>query len=140
LVEESGELVREAIQFGNLGIIAFEEKQYQLSEQLIKQALNRFLELDANYGLSYHIGGLAGPTLALGKPLRAARILGASVAGLDSLESTYQLADQSMMDNFSKETLTALDKQAFREAFEEGQRMTIKEAVAYALRDSDETE
>jgi predicted ATPase/DNA-binding CsgD family transcriptional regulator len=133
LTQESGEKIREAIQYANLGVIAYEEKEYQLAENLIKQGLVIFLELDGRLGMSYHLAGLAGPTLALGKPLRAARILGASAAGLQSMKNTFQLADQSLMDQFSKETNAALDEESFKKAFEEGQRMTIYEAVTYAL-------
>ncbi len=138
--QESGEKVREAIQLSNLGVVAYEEKEYLLAENLIQQALEIFLDLDATYGMSYHIGSLAGPSLGLGKNLKAARILGASVAGLDSIENTYQLVDLSMMDHLSKDTLEALDKEAFKKAFQEGQRMSLQEAVAYALNDSNETE
>ena len=140
LTLESGELLREAIQYTNLGMMAYEEKEYLLAEQDIKKGLSILLELDAGYGLSYHIASLAGPSLALGKPLRAARILGASAGGMDSLETVYQLADKSIMDDFSKDTLEALDNEAFMEAFQEGQRMSLQEAVAYALSDSNETE
>lgn len=139
LSQECGDLVREAIQYANLGLIAYEEKEFQLAEQHIKQALACFLELDASYGKSYHLAMLAGPYLALGKPLRAARILGASVAGMESLESVFQLADKSTLDSFSKETYKALDEQDFRKAYEEGQRMSIEEAVIYALSNTDET-
>jgi non-specific serine/threonine protein kinase len=138
--QESGEKIREAIQLSNLGVVAYEEKEYRLAENLLQQALEIFLDLDATYGMSYHIGSLAGPTLGLGKNLKAARILGASVAGMDSIENTYQLAEESIMDNISKDTLDALDKEAFMKAFEEGQRMSLQEAVAYALSDSDGTE
>ena len=120
--------------------MAYEEKEYLLAENLLQQALKIFLDLDATYGMSYHIGSLAGPSLGLGKNLKAARILGASVAGLDSIENTYQLAEASIMDNISKDTLKSLDKEAFMKAFQEGQRMTLQEAVAYALSDSDEME
>ena len=140
MTQESGEKIREAIQYANLGVIAYEEKEYHLAEKLIKQGLAIFLELDGRLGMSYHLAGLAGPTLALGKPLRAARILGASAAGLQSMKNTFQLADQSLMDQFSKETNAALDEESFKKAFEEGQRMTIYEAVAYALSDEDVAE
>jgi non-specific serine/threonine protein kinase len=140
LTQESGEVIREAIQLANLGVIAYEEKEFQLAEKLIKQGLVIFLDLDGRLGMSYHLAGLAGPTLALGKPLRAARILGASAAGLESTKNTFQLADQSLMDQFTNDTNTALDEESFKKAFEEGQRMTIYEAVTYALNNEDLTE
>jgi predicted ATPase/DNA-binding CsgD family transcriptional regulator len=137
--QESGEKIREAIQLSNLGVVAYEEKEYLLAENLLQQALEKFLDLDATYGMSYHIGSLAGPSLGLGKNLKAARILGASAAGMDSIENPYQLAEEAIMDNISKDTLEALDKETFMKAFQEGQRMSLHEAVAYALNDSDET-
>jgi predicted ATPase len=137
LAKETGERLREAIQYVNMGFVAYHKNDYQLAEHLIKRGLRIFLEMDANYGLISHIGALAGPALGIGQPLRAARLLGASNAGLETLGTGHQPADIPEIQLFFDETNQVLDKKVFLEAWKEGQRMTIQEAAHYALSDSD---
>lgn len=136
LAKETGERLREAIQYANLGIVAYHKSDYQLAERLIKRGIRIFLEMDAKHGLVYHIGALAGPALGIGQPLRAARLLGASDSGLETLGTIHQPADKPEIKLFFDETNQVLDKKAFLEAWQAGQRMTIQEAVNYALSDS----
>ena len=76
-----------------------------------------------------------GPIVALGYPKRAARLLGAANAHLELIGSYQQPADQPEIELFLKNAQEALTKDAFQTAWVEGQRMTIQEAVAYALSD-----
>jgi non-specific serine/threonine protein kinase len=136
LTKATGERLREAIQYANLGVVAYHKSDYQLAERLTKRGLSIFLEMNANYGLIYHIGALAGPALGIGQPVRAARLLGASNSGLEILGTGYQPADKPEIKLFFDEAHQVLDKKVFLEAWQEGQRMTIQEAADYALSDS----
>jgi predicted ATPase/class 3 adenylate cyclase/DNA-binding CsgD family transcriptional regulator len=140
LAKETGERLREAIQLTNLGFIAYHKKDYQLAEQIHRDGLLIYSEMDANYGLATHLGSLAGPTAALGRPQRAARFLGASNAELESLGTNQQPADQGEIKLYIDAVQQALGQDAFQEAWEEGQRMTFQEAIAYALSDEDADE
>jgi hypothetical protein len=125
--------LREWIQQTNLGILAYQKGEYQPAEQFSKQGLRIFLDMDAHYGIFYDIGGLVGAALGMGKPKRAAKLLGFSSAGLESLESIQQQADRVIVRHILDETKQVLDKQLFEKAWEEGRRMTVQEAFEYAL-------
>lgn len=130
---ETGERIREGMQYGNLGFIAYHNEEYQLAEQLIKQGLVIFKDLDINYQLATSFSCLAGPTAELGRPQRAARLLGAANAQMETLGSDHHPADQGEIRLFLDTIRDRLGEKEFQEAWREGQRMTIQEAVAYAL-------
>jgi hypothetical protein len=68
-------------------------------------------------------------------PRRAARLLGAMEAALERLGAFHQPTDLAEMDRIIS-TVRARwggDTDAFRAAWAEGRRMTLEQAVAYAL-------
>jgi non-specific serine/threonine protein kinase len=140
IVKETGERQREAIQYHNLGLIATHQNHLQLAEKLIKQALRIGIELDNNYLLATGIGALAGPAARLGYPKRAAQLLGASYAAMESLGTNQQPADQVEVDQFTDEVRQALGEEEFSRAWRKGLDMTFQEATDYALSDAAEDE
>jgi tetratricopeptide (TPR) repeat protein len=137
LSRESGETLREAILHINLAFIAFHEEDFVEANRLNKLGLGLFVELASFFGMASHLASFAGPIVALGYPKRAARLLGAANAHLELIGSYQQPADQPEIELFLKNAQEALTKDAFQTAWEEGQRMTIQEAVAYALSDEE---
>jgi len=135
LVKQSGERIREAIQYENLGVVAYHHKDYDLAQDYLKKGLVLFLEMGAPFGLATILGSLAGPTASLGYPKRAARLLGASNAQLETLGIDQQPADQVEVKLFIENTRDELGEEEFSKAWAEGQKMTIQEAVEYALQD-----
>lgn len=134
LVQLTGERMREAMQYDNLGLIAYHRGQYQHSIDLTRRGLLMFRELGTSYGLAIGLAALAGPITKLGDYEKAARLLGASDAGLESLGITQQPADQIEIVKFRESVLQALGEEAFREAWLAGHEMSIQEALDYALR------
>jgi len=132
-VKETGERMREAIQYENLGVVAYHQDEPEVAARLIKQGLTLFRELGTPYGLATALGSLAGPVAALGRPRRAARLLGASATQLESIGVDQQPADQPEIRLFLELVRRALSEEDFRSAWQAGQRMTIQEAVSYAL-------
>ena len=137
LAKETGEQLRQGIQHANMGLLAYQTKDYQQAKKLTKQSLRIFLDMDAYYGIIHDIGGLAGAELGLGNPERSACLLGASYAGLDTLESIYQQADQSVINDIIAETKSQMQEDSYLEAWNKGQRMTVQEAFEYALAGDD---
>ena len=136
----TGERVREAIQYENLGVVAYHQSEPEIAEGHIKRGLSLFRELGTPYGIATALGSLAGPMAALGKPRRAARLLGASDIQLETMGVDQQPADQPEMRLFRDVVRRALSEEEFHAAWEAGQRMTIQEAVSYALSDADDSE
>ena len=135
LVRENGVLWREGSLYGNLGLLAYQRGDYQEAENFTKQSLKIFFEMGIYIGIFYDVGGLAGGALGMGKPKRAAKLLGMSSAGLESFESFHQHTDKVVIQKIVEETKKLLDKKAFMDAWEEGRRMTVQEAFEYALGD-----
>ena len=133
LAEESGERLRVAMQYANLGTLAYQKKEYDLAATLTIRGLRIFLEMGVLVAVCYDIAGLAGTALGLGNPARAARLLGVANAGLGNLEISHQQADHRVIMRVLVQTRAVLDEQSFRKAWEEGQRMTLQEAFEYAL-------
>lgn len=140
LSQETGEDLRQAIQYINLAFIAYHEGDFAEANQLNKQGLALFAELDSYYGMATHIASFAGPIVALGFPKRAARLLGAASAHQETVGTYQQPADQPEIELFLNATQKALGEEAFQAAWDEGQRMPIQEAVAYALSNEDAEE
>jgi predicted ATPase/DNA-binding CsgD family transcriptional regulator len=140
IVKETGERLREAMQYHNLGLIATHQNQPQLAEKLMKQALIISIELDNNYHLAGGISSLAGPAVSLGYSKRAAQLLGAAYAAMESLGTNQQPADQVEVDRFTDEVKQVLGEEKFSQAWRKGLAMTIQEATDYALSDADEYE
>ena len=140
IVKETGERLREAMQYHNLGLIATHQNQPQLAEILMKQALIISIELDNNYHLASGISSLAGPAVSLGYSKRAAQLLGAAYAAMESLGTNQQPADQVEVDRFTDEVQKVLGEEQFSQAWRKGLAMTIQEATDYALSDADEYE
>jgi non-specific serine/threonine protein kinase len=136
LTKETGERLREGSQYANLGLVAYLKKDYLQAEKLTKMGLEIFLEMDAYYGIYYDLGGLAGAALGLGNPKRAARLMGASNAGMEILETTHQQSDKIVINQIIDELQNVLDEETLRALWEEGQNMTVQEAFDYALNDS----
>jgi non-specific serine/threonine protein kinase len=140
IVKETGERHREAMQYENLGIIAYHEGEFELAENLIKQGLTLFRQLGTGYGLATVLGSLAGPVAALGRPRRAAQLLGAADTHLESIGIDQQPADQPEIRLFLEAVRRALREEEFQSAWLAGRRMTIQEAVSYALSEADDSE
>ncbi|MCH7663167.1 MAG: hypothetical protein IH859_04770, partial [Chloroflexi bacterium] len=135
IAKETGETLRESIQYVNLGFIAYHQEKYELGMDLNRKSLENFWEMDSFYGIASHLASVAGPLGALGYHTRAARLLGAASALLIPLDIGQQFADQVEISRYLEKTQAALGKKAFNQAWEEGQRMTVQEAVEYALED-----
>ena len=103
LAQETGDYSREGTVYANLGMLAYQRKDFVQAESLTKRGLKIFLETKAYFGISYDIGGLAGAALGMGKYERAARLLGASQAGLESYETHYQHSDHFVIEKILDE-------------------------------------
>jgi predicted ATPase len=132
---ETGERQREAIMFSNLCYIAYHQQNYKLAMQFAQRSIIVARELTSEYRQACFLAALAGPTAALGRPERAARLLGASHARFEALGTRHQPADQPELDLFEAAARNQLGDKAFQEAWQAGQTLTLQEAVSLALAD-----
>jgi hypothetical protein len=79
------------------------------------------------------LAGLAGPISARGDPERAARLLGASEALLETIGVGLQCSDQFEVDRYEAAVREQLDQATFEAAWAEGRAMSLEQAVTSAL-------
>jgi tetratricopeptide (TPR) repeat protein len=129
IVQLTGERMREAMQYENLGVLAHYRDQYQLAAEQMRRGLFIFRELGTSYGLAIALATLAGPIAELGDYERAARLLGAADAEMESLGTNQQPVDQIEIGQFRTSVRKALGKEAFQEAWQAGHELSIDEAL-----------
>jgi hypothetical protein len=83
------------------------------------------------------LSATAGTDYTLGQPERAARLQGASYARYEALDINYQPQVQRELDLFKAAARNQLGDEAFQEAWQVGQAMTLQEAVSLALAELD---
>ncbi|HEX7974547.1 MAG TPA: LuxR C-terminal-related transcriptional regulator [Anaerolineales bacterium] len=137
VAREIGDQVRIAMLDQNLGFIAYHQKEYLKAQRLIRESIQIMQQVKSDYGLGILIACLAGPENALGAPKRAARLLGFSSALLQSIGVSHQLTDQPEINHFTEDARRLLGVEAFEAACQSGQSMTLQQAVAYALSDTE---
>jgi predicted ATPase/DNA-binding CsgD family transcriptional regulator len=133
IAQITGEHMREAMQYENLGVLAHYRGQYELAAEQMRRGLFIFRELGTGYGLAIALASLAGPIAKLGDYEKAARLLGAADAELESLGTNQQPVDQVGIGQFRSSVREALGEDAFQEAWQAGHDLSIDEALEYAL-------
>lgn len=136
-----GDRLREAIQYENLGYIAYHNQDYQDALGLGLKAIKTLPEQNNDYGLAAMIAVLAGPLQALGASRLAAIVLGAALTSLGNLGMTHQVSDQPEVNHYLVVTRQDLGEQAFRRAWEQGQGLMLQRVVelvhAYRAQEED---
>ena len=133
LVRMTGERMREAMQYDNLSLIAYHRGQFELAVDLLQRGNGMFRELGTSYGLAIGLAALAGPIAKLGETEKAAWLLGASAAILESLGITQQPADQIEIEKYQSFIRQALGEEAFQRAWQSGYEMSPEDVFNYAL-------
>jgi len=133
VVRETGERLREAMLLCNLGFIAYRHGRYSLAMQYIQSSLAITLEVKNDYGLATMLGALAGPTAALGDPVRGAHILGFACGMLDAMGYGNQPSDVPEIELYEAAIRQQLGEEAFQTAWQEGQAMSYEDVISLIL-------
>lgn len=129
---ETGETSREIMLESNLSVIAYNEGNYREALELANSVRERFIEARIRQGVISSLWNLAGPLSKLGQPSKAARLLGAAAALFREMGAFDHPTDYEQVAKYRAETRALLGEAAFQEAWNEGQVLTLEEAVAYA--------
>lgn len=131
--DATGEQNRQCLLLADLAIIAYGQGNYEQAHDLSVTFLKKLHGLDLRLWFLIGLAGLAGSLGKLGAPDKAARLLGASTAMLGTMGVPYPPSDQREVARYLADIRAQLDEDAFTAAWEEGQAMTLQQAVAYAL-------
>jgi predicted ATPase/DNA-binding XRE family transcriptional regulator len=97
------------------------------------KCVNEFLKDQVEIGVVFAIEGMASLHIVLGRPERAARLIGWVDRMRKKLHDLRPPLEQANVDKDTVECLNKMGEVAFSDAYDEGQAMTIEEAVEYAL-------
>jgi predicted ATPase/DNA-binding SARP family transcriptional activator len=126
-----------------LGYVALRQGYLPQAEALLTNSLILRQKWDARQNVARCLAGLAELAGAAGRPERATRLCGATQALLKSLDTRLEIAErdryeripttnQADFEHHVAALRAELGDQTFEMAWEEGQAMTLDQAVAYA--------
>jgi predicted ATPase/DNA-binding XRE family transcriptional regulator len=111
-----------------------------LREGNSNEAYRNFAETAYNFqndhnieGVIFTLEGMAGLYVATDNPLIAAQLIGWADALREQIKDARPLLEQADVDKIIAACLAKMGEVAFSDAYDEGQGMTLDEAVAYAL-------
>ncbi len=135
LRQELGDQRGIAISLINLGFVAYDGGDYQQAAVLFEESLVTFQKHGGKRGIVDCLMGLAGVAGKAGQPERAAWLLGSieSAREVIRIGSTVSYADRLEYDRYEFAVRAQLDETSFTAAWVEGRTMTLEQAVAYAL-------
>ncbi len=114
----------------NLGDLARAESEFARAHSLYNEGLQIAIDLGDKRSIAIILGNLGATALARGCPERAATLFSVTEALREEILLPPPTHDHQQA---LKETRELLSAQLFAEAWERGQIMTFKKAVAYAL-------
>lgn len=133
LSQETGERIRQAVQFGNLGFTAYHQGHYQAAIEYIQQGLVIVEEMEIIPEVPTWLYSLAGPVAALGYPLHAARLLGTADSILNTVGVELQPADRHDVLPIIESVRRTLGEAEYQQAWQAGYELTLQQAIEFAL-------
>lgn len=119
-----------------LGYLALREVHLTETRNIFTETAREFFNDHNEGGVVFTVEGMAGLYIAINKPELAAQLIGWADATREKINDTRPVIEQRDVDKIIATCLTKMDEAAFSNAYAEGQKMSLDEAVAYALRES----
>jgi predicted ATPase len=116
----------------NLAYIAHHQGNDQLAQEQFAEALRMYIDMGDRRGVAECVAGL-GVVGAASNPTRAARLLSAAMAAAEAMGTRLSSSNQAEYDRALTLIHAQLDQQAYSAAWEQGQAISLDEAVSFAL-------
>jgi tetratricopeptide (TPR) repeat protein len=116
-----------------MGYVAFHAGNMTEARELLSNSARDFAKDDYTSGNLFALEGLAGLDATLGKPDRAARLIGYADATRERVSETRHIIEQADVDMSIAACKARMGDSAFEETYKEGKKMTINEAMELAL-------
>jgi tetratricopeptide (TPR) repeat protein len=119
----------------HLAYVALREGTINEARQIFVETVRDFQKDGYQIGVIFTLEGMAELYVSVGKPEHAARLLGWAEAVREKLGDIRPLLEQANVDKIIAASLAKMGEVEFSDAFDEGQGMTLDEAVRYALKE-----
>jgi non-specific serine/threonine protein kinase len=137
LAERMGDTALQYTLLVNNAFIAQHEGNHWEAIRLLRRSLALSQDIGVPADVARILLTLAGSLGALGRPRRAAHLLGAAYAYLERRGALIDPNDLPELDRNMAFVRAQLGEAAFEQAWAEGQALTLEQAVAHATSDSD---
>ena len=118
---------------------AWASGEHERAARYFQDALELTFEVSDRTNAAYCMQGLAAVAASRGEPGRAARLLGAAEALLETAGvPLYAQVDLELHQRAADAAREQLGEQAWAAAWDEGRAMSFEEAVAYAREDDED--
>ena len=138
--EESADILRRledrwalSLPLRHLGTVALRQGDHIRAERLYKESLEQCRQLGEKWLISLCLEELAGVACLQGQHTRAARLWGADETIREAIGATVRALYRADYDHGLTAARETLGDAAFTAAWGTGRKMTLEEAVAYAL-------
>jgi predicted ATPase/DNA-binding XRE family transcriptional regulator len=116
-----------------LGIVVYMEGDYSKARPLFEESLILQIELGYKVGIAMSLAGLGEVTADTGQPRRGTRLMGASEGLYESIGGVMEASDRIPYDRALASARSQLGDEDFETAWQEGQAMSLEQAIEYAL-------
>jgi tetratricopeptide (TPR) repeat protein len=120
----------------HLGYLALNRGNITEAHEIFTEALQSFFDDKNEIGVAFTLEGMAGLFVAVGKLEIAAQLIGWSDALRERIGDHRPPLEQADVDKIIAACIIKLGEVAFSDAYDEGQKMSLDEAVAYALKEN----
>ncbi len=135
LAEELGNRMGYFWTLVQLGHVELHAGNLTEAHRIFVETAENFLNDGNTIGVVYTLEGLAGLTAAIGKHRQAASLIGWADAAREKILNPRPFLEQADVDHIIAASLAKMGEVAFSDAYDEGHKMTLDEAVAYALKE-----
>jgi tetratricopeptide (TPR) repeat protein len=116
-----------------LGYIALREGNLKDAYAVFAKTAQEFQKDKSKIGVVFTLEGMAGLEVSGDKHGRAACLIGWADATREKIAGIRPRLEQADVDKVTAACIAAMGETAFSEAYDKGQKMTMEQAVAYAL-------
>jgi predicted ATPase/DNA-binding XRE family transcriptional regulator len=119
-----------------LGRVAQSQEDYAAARSFYSEAIVLGQEISYIWPVALNLSAFATLAAAQKKSKKAARLIGAAETQIPSIRLEMSVVERAEHDQSVAAARAVLGEEAFAVAYEEGKKMTLDEAVKYALGDS----
>jgi tetratricopeptide (TPR) repeat protein len=122
----------------NLAWVLLQAGDYRKAQPSFEESLRLSNEFGNKNGILLSLAGFAGVLGMTGKPRQAARLFGAVESLLEAIGMAGRMdqSDQKEFDHYVAAVRAQLDEITFAKTWAEGRRMTLEQAIEFALKET----
>jgi predicted ATPase/DNA-binding XRE family transcriptional regulator len=116
-----------------LGRVLVQQRKLREAYTIFAESAQEFMKTKDDFMVIFTLEGMADLSIAADNPERAARLIGWADTSRKKLDDLRPHVEQVDIDKIIAACLAQMGEVAFASAYEDGKKMTLDEAVAYAF-------